>query len=138
LDLQITLKDGIVDILPFGAAQPVNAAALSVLIPRGGWWQAPEFGSRLHTLLRSKMTANLAETVKNYLIEATGHLTETGLASRVDVETTATGRHRIDYKLTVYRGSKQVIFRWYWGEPEYLDMYKVEDIYKVENIYAAL
>jgi phage gp46-like protein len=136
LDLQITLKDGVVDILPYGVEQPVNAAVLSVLIARGGWWHSPDFGSRLHTLLRSKFTIGLVETVKNYLIEATRHLTESGLASRVDAEAQANGAHRIDYKVTVYQGSKQVVFRWHWGEPQYLDIYGVEDMWAVGDIYA--
>jgi phage gp46-like protein len=137
MDLEIKLSaNGIVDIYPDGVEQPVNAVVLSVLIPRGEWWQSPEFGSRLHTLFRSKATGNLAEMVKNYLIEATRHLTESGIASRVEVEAWFTDKNRIDYKVTVSQGSKPFSFRWFWGEPRYVDIYEVDDIYAVEDLYA--
>lgn len=111
MDLRLdTYPDGTVDIFPAGVDQPVTATVLSVLIPLGGWWQAPEFGSRLHTLRRSKLTVNMENVVRNYLLQAVKWLVGSGRATDATAAVTRSGLHRIDYVLTVWRGRKPVIF----------------------------
>lgn len=115
MDLRLdTYPDGTADIFPEGIEQPVTATALSVLIPMGGWWQSPDFGSRLHTLKRSKLTANMEGIVRNYLLQAVKWMTDSGLASNVSLAVSRGGPFRIDYTLTVWRGRQPVIFEYFY------------------------
>lgn len=63
---------------------------------RRGWWgdvaaavQGDQIGSRLWLLRRSKMTAQVIEQAREYCVEALSWLIEDGVASGVEVTTSA-------------------------------------------------
>jgi phage gp46-like protein len=126
-------RNGVVDITGEAVDGLVTAAALSVLIPYGGWWQAPEFGSRLNTLQRAKLTNGMENTVREYLLESMRWLTELGLASTVESETSRNGM-RIDYTLTVNKGARAVTFKHFFGAG-WMNFYELYDVYSTQNIY---
>lgn len=63
-----------------------NNVYLSLMVPRGGWWFNPEFGSRLHLLNRAKNTERTALLAREYCREALQWLLDTGRATAVEVE----------------------------------------------------
>jgi phage gp46-like protein len=64
----------------------LNNVYLSLMVPRGGWWFNPEFGSRLHLLTRAKNTERTALLAREYCREALQWLLDTRRATAVEVE----------------------------------------------------
>lgn len=80
--------DGITADMTFEKADSIlNNIYLSLMIPRGGFFQNPDFGSRLHLLLRAKNTANTETLAKAYCEEALQWLINTGKAGKIEVFT---------------------------------------------------
>lgn len=64
-----------------------NNIYLSLMIPRGGWWFNPEFGSRLHELGREKLTPRTERLARDYTREALQWLIDAGRATAVAIDT---------------------------------------------------
>lgn len=80
------LTDSEVGTMTFDKAGDVmNNVFLSLMVPRGTWFQNPEFGSRLHLLRRAKNTAQTAALAEEYCREALQWLLDTGRATAIVV-----------------------------------------------------
>lgn len=71
---------------------------LSLAVPRGSFFQNPDFGSRLHELARAKNSARTEGLAVEYVKEALQWLLDTGRATSVTV---ATEREKFRLKLLV-------------------------------------
>jgi len=59
---------------------------LSLMVSKGSFFQRPAFGSRLHLLHRSKMTARTAALAVAYCKEALQWIIDLGRAISIDVD----------------------------------------------------
>lgn len=72
--------------MTFNKAENImNNIYLSLMIRRGAWFQNPDFGSRLHLLLRAKNTPHTAALAEDYCKEALQWLIDTGRATKISV-----------------------------------------------------
>ncbi len=80
--------DGLAGAMTFEKADNImNNVFLSLMIPRGGWWFNPQFGSRLHLLQRAKNTERTAILAREYVKEALAWLIAARRAVKIDVAT---------------------------------------------------
>lgn len=87
MDFKIEIDGATADMTFEKADTIMNNIYLSLMIPRGSFFQNPDFGSRLHLLLRAKNTANTEMLAKEYCKEALQWITDTGKAKKIEVIT---------------------------------------------------
>jgi phage gp46-like protein len=87
MDYKLTI-DGIDADMTWEKADTIlNNIYLSIMIPRGSFFQNTDFGSRLHLLQRGKNTENTASLAREYALEAVSWLKDAGRAEKIDVYT---------------------------------------------------
>ncbi len=89
-----------------------NNVYLSLMINRGAFVFAPDFGSRLYLLARAKNTPQTAALAEEYCREALAWLVETGRAAAVEVTSRADrGRdpHRLALHVSVTQANGQAV-----------------------------
>lgn len=63
-----------------------NAVYLRLITPLGGWFAAPEVGSRLHELVREKDLVRVERLAHQYAADALQPLLDDGRLSQLDIE----------------------------------------------------
>jgi phage gp46-like protein len=63
----------------------LNNVYLSLMTPLGGWWPAPEFGSKLHLLAKEKFLPRVAKTAVDYCRESVKWIVDGGRARAIDI-----------------------------------------------------
>ncbi|MBI5550754.1 MAG: phage GP46 family protein [Desulfobacterales bacterium] len=97
MDYQLTIDGVAADMSWERSDSIINNLWLSLMVPLGGFFAAPAFGSRLHLLRREKLTPRTVALARQYCLEATRWLIDLGRATQIEVEaiadhTAATGR----------------------------------------------
>lgn len=87
MDFGLKMDNGQADLTWEAAPSLVNNIYLSLFVEKGRFFMNPEFGSRLHLLKRAKGLSNVAETARDYCLEALEWLTRTNKAKTIEVET---------------------------------------------------
>lgn len=87
MDFKINI-DGITADMTWDKADTIiNNIYLSLVVPRGSFFQNPEFGSRLHLLQRAKNTGRTERLAREYCLEALQWLQDIGRAKKIEVFT---------------------------------------------------
>lgn len=87
------------------AAGLANAVYLRLMTPLGAWWAAPNVGSRLHELLRSKDLARVAVLARQYAQTALAPIVDDGRATSIEIATEQPGNGRLHLVITVLAAS---------------------------------
>ncbi|MDY6789674.1 MAG: phage GP46 family protein [Thermodesulfobacteriota bacterium] len=87
MDYKLTIEGIEADMTWEKADTILNNIWLSLMVPRGAFFQNPDFGSRLHLLQRAKNTESTADLAREYCLEALQWLKNAGRADRIDVYT---------------------------------------------------
>ncbi len=109
MDFKIT-TDGLVGQMTWDDETTImNNIYLSLMVPRGAFFAAPQFGSRLHEI--TKTTAQSVALLKDYCKEAMQWLLDLGRARSIEVKTERDARdlNRINMRITVTQADGRVI-----------------------------
>jgi phage gp46-like protein len=87
MDFQIEMASGLgkMTFEKAGDMNLLNNIFLSLMVPRGGFFARPEFGSRLHELLRMKNNPASADLARDYCQEALQWLIDCGKVTSFDI-----------------------------------------------------
>jgi phage gp46-like protein len=85
MDFKIMTEDAVGQMTFDKADNILNNIFLSLMVPKGSFFQAPDFGSRLHLLKRAKNTEKTAALAEEYCKEALQWLIDTGRAKKIEV-----------------------------------------------------
>lgn len=95
MDFNISMKDGLAQ-MSFDKSKTIfNNIFLSLMVRRGAFFYDPDFGSRLHLLLRAKNTEQTAALAEEYCTEALRWIIETGRATKIDITAERVGTDRL-------------------------------------------
>jgi phage gp46-like protein len=87
VDFKLTIDGAKADMTWEKADTILNNIWLSLMVPRGSFFQDKDFGSRLHLLKRAKNTENTATLAREYALEATQWIKDAGRVDNIDAYT---------------------------------------------------
>ena len=109
MDFQIIFEtDNTLDIYPEAVEPLMNEVTLSVLVPRGKWWQSSFFGNRMAAEPRMKNTSDLPGKLRQSLLECTDWLARLNKATQREVTLQSLPSGKIRYKLKAYKSGHEV------------------------------
>lgn len=104
MDFKLTTQDGLTAGMSFDKAEDItNNIFLSLNIRQGAFFLLPNFGSRLHLLMRGILNDRTLKLAQEYSREALQWLLDTGRARAVEVtaERHETDLHRVNLHVQV-------------------------------------
>lgn len=109
MDLKINTDAGLGQMTFEKADNIMNNIFLSLMVPKGGFFQNPDFGSRLHLLQRAKNTEKTAAIAKEYCKEALQWLLDTNRAMEINIYTEKDNINRIKLLVEITQANKRQV-----------------------------